>query len=319
MSLIAILLISVSAIAHASWNFLGKRQNSSATYFWLASLAATLLLAPALVYHAAMFPKIPLSVWLYLGLAGLFQTTYYIGLANAYQQGDLSVAYPLARAIPVLLIAAIRLAIGSQQIQPAGLVGMAAVATGCLLIPLPGFSSLRPAHFLNRCSLFALLAAVGTTGYTLVDDQALRILRSIFLLPQANLVALNNTQITIFYIGLESLATTLALGIYIVMVPQERKQLSQVLHPHRTQQPENSLPFSTWLAAVSGVIITGAYALVLGAMAYVRDVSYVSAFRQLSIPLGALLGLLIQKEPAYPPRIAGLGLIVSGLVTVALN
>ena len=39
------------------------------------------------------------------------------------------------------------------------------------------------------------------------------------------------------------------------------------------------------------MIITGAYGLVLAAMAYVPNVSYVAAFRQMSIPLGAILGV----------------------------
>ena len=43
------------------------------------------------------------------------------------------------------------------------------------------------------------------------------------------------------------------------------------------------------------------YGLVLASMAHVTNVSYAAAFRQLSIPLGAFLGIWLQKEPSPPP------------------
>jgi drug/metabolite transporter (DMT)-like permease len=55
------------------------------------------------------------------------------------------------------------------------------------------------------------------------------------------------------------------------------------------------------------------------AMAYVSNVSYVSAFRQLSIPIGAALGILVRKEAASPPKLAGIALVVLGLTLTALG
>jgi uncharacterized membrane protein len=61
------------------------------------------------------------------------------------------------------------------------------------------------------------------------------------------------------------------------------------------------------------------YGLVLAAMAYVSDVSYVAAFRQLSIPIGAVLGLTLQQEPRYQPKIIGIGVVSVGLVLVGIG
>lgn len=54
-------------------------------------------------------------------------------------------------------------------------------------------------------------------------------------------------------------------------------------------------------------------------MGYVTNVSYIQAFRQLSLPIGLLLGILILKERATFQKIAGLALILTGLFLVALN
>jgi hypothetical protein len=42
-----------------------------------------------------------------------------------------------------------------------------------------------------------------------------------------------------------------------------------------------------------------AYSLVLIAMSFAKNISYVVAFRQLGIPIGAILGMVILKEPMY--------------------
>jgi drug/metabolite transporter (DMT)-like permease len=72
------------------------------------------------------------------------------------------------------------------------------------------------------------------------------------------------------------------------------------------------------MAFLTGLLILGTYGLVLAAMEYATNVSYIAAFRQLSIPLGAVLGILVQKEPAYPPKLASIGIIFAGLVLIML-
>ena len=64
-------------------------------------------------------------------------------------------------------------------------------------------------------------------------------------------------------------------------------------------------------------MMTGAYGLVLLAMAFVTNVSYVSAFRQISLPIGVFLGMIVHHEPRYLPRLTGLAIILAGLVFIA--
>jgi uncharacterized membrane protein len=53
-------------------------------------------------------------------------------------------------------------------------------------------------------------------------------------------------------------------------------------------------------------------------MNYVTNVSYVAAFRQISIPLGAVLGMVFFNEPRFKPKIIGITVIFAGLILVGI-
>jgi drug/metabolite transporter (DMT)-like permease len=299
MSSVVILLVGISAGVHALWNLAGKRRNPSAAYFLMAALFASLITLPVIGAYRGALERIPLVVWGLLLGTGLCQAGYYIGLAGAYQRGELSVAYPLVRAMPVLLIALISLGLG-KPFSLFGVLGILAVAGGCLLVPLPSFQTFNRQTYLNSGTGLALLAALGTTGYTLIDNQALAILRD---LPNSGLTP---TSSTLLFLALENLLTALLLGSYVSLVPGARRQLQTTWR-------------ADWASAAGmGLLITGAYGLVLGAMAFAENVSYIAAFRQISIPLGAGLGFMVQKEPATLPRLVGIGILTGGLVLLAL-
>lgn len=289
---------------HAGWNFVSKRQNPSLAYFFVTAVSAWLLVSPVLIFHRRALPLIPLSVWVLVIGTGLSQMIYFTGLAGAYRHGDISLAYPLVRAIPVLLVVGISFLLGNgSAISQTGLIGMGLITTGCIILPLPHFKKVRLREYIDVVYLMALLAAVGTTGYTMLDDQALRQLRGVAAIP------LTNSEITLLFIPLQTGSTAVMLGLGTLLYPTERRQLRPMLK-------NRSLVLS---AALTGVAIMSTYGLVLAAMAYVSDVSYVAAFRQLSIPIGAVLGLTLQQEPRYLPKLLGIGIVSVGLVLVGMG
>lgn len=299
MTPIAIILVTTSALIHALWNLLGKRQNPSGAFFLIASFFAALALLPILFIFRNNLASLPLSLWRLLAVTAVFQTVYYLGLSGAYRHGDISTAYPLLRAVPVILVALISILwqIGKPLSIP-GLTGIILIVLGCLILPLPDFRNVQLKSYLHPSYLLALLAAVGTCGYTLIDNQALGIMRS---LPQFS--AGNGT---LLFVALQAAATTLILAIYTLVVPTERTRLSGIWH-------------NGWgKAALTGFLITGTYGLVLLAMNYANNVSYIVAFRQLSIPLAAMLGFFVQKEPATQPKVVGIILVFSGLMIVGV-
>jgi len=301
MSTIAILLVTISAVVHAFWNLLGKRQNPSSAFFFIASVFAALCFIPLLFVYRATFASIPGRVWLWVGLTSIFETVYYVGLAGAYRRGDLSVTYPLVRALPVVLVAILTTALSlGKPLSLAGAVGILLVALGCLVLPL---SNLRQFHLdksLVACYLLAGMAAIGTTGYTLVDNQALMDLQA------APGIGLSRIEIAFFYLALCSLTITLVMGLYILFSRSERAELTKTWRTGKG------------MAFITGLLIVGTYGLVLAAMEYAENVSYVAAFRQLSIPLGAVLGILVQHEPSYPTKIVSIGIIFVGILLIML-
>jgi len=303
MSLVAIVLVVLSAFMHAGWNLLSKRQHPSAAFFLISSIAGSLLLAPTLfIYRGTLVHHIPGRVWVFLLITGFFLALYYISLAGAYRAGDMSVAYPLARSSPVIVVTVVTLILGrGDQVSAVCVMGIMLVVGGCFLIPLQRFGDLRLKNYLSPVCALALLAAVGTSGYSIVDDEALRQLRSN---PQ---VTIGNTQMTLLYACLEALAASLWLFLFVVLRRSGRSSLSQVLRTNKRH------------ALLAGIAIYFTYAIVLVSLAFVDNVSYVVGFRQLSIPLGVTFGVLVLKEPRHTPKLAGVIIMFAGLVLVAMG
>ena len=302
MTVTAVLLILVSAFSHAGWNLLSKNERPSAAFMLVANTVGTLCLMPVLVIWRQSLAAVPPRVWLLLTGAGIFQTIYFTGLAGAYRTGDLSIAYPLARAVPVVLVALINLVWArGAQLTGQALAGMALVVFGSLLLPRHRFGELHLHHYLQLSPALALVAAVGTSGYSIVDDAALRQLRGM------DTAGAGAVAVTLVYACLEGFGTSLFLVPAVLARQHGREALREVLQVRLGR------------AFLAGLGIHFTYTLVLVAMGHVTNVSYVVAFRQLSIPLGAILGVLALGEPAHRPKLVGVALMFGGLVLVALG
>ena len=302
MQILAVVLVTISAIIHAGWNFFSQQRGVTTGFFFLSCLAAALVLSPLLWLYREGMAALPPFFWLCVVLSGLFEALYYQGLCGAYRSGDLSATYPLVRAAPVVLVALISLVFGGNRApQGVGLVGVWLVAAGCLMLPLSSFRRPDLRSYFLPASLLALTAGIGTTGYSLADDQAIRHLTHI----PTEIMPVNMRAL--FFLTLKTLSSTTALGILLVIFPKDRARIRQTWR--------NDLK----VAMLTGLVIFGAYGMVLAAMILAENVSYVVAFRQLSIPIGALLGFLVNREPLIPTRIAGVGIITLGVLLIAFG
>jgi drug/metabolite transporter (DMT)-like permease len=298
----AVALLLIAAIAHASWNLMSKHRSPSAAFFLVTSFAGMLCLSPILLLYAPVLTSIPRNVWLLLLMTGACQSLYFIGLAQAYRLGHFSLAYPLVRAAPVLLIAAVNLLVGrGRQIGTIALIGMAIIGVGCLLLPMKRFHDLRLKNYLHASSLMALFAAAGTCGYTIIDDEALRQLREY---PPT---AIGSFQISTLYLLLEMSSTGMFVLLYVAWNRTERDQWRAFDWPALAS------------GFIAGALIVIAYGLLLVSLAYVSNVSYASAFRQVSIPLGVALGVVLLKEPCPAPKIVGVAMLLTGLIMVGFG
>jgi drug/metabolite transporter (DMT)-like permease len=241
-------------------------------------------------------------VWGLLAFTGICQAVYYVALAGAYRTGDLSLTYPLIRAIPVLLVAWLSLLLGQGE-PPSRLAiaGMVLIVAGCLILPMQRFAQFDLRLFWTGATALALLAALGTVGYSITDDRALRLLRSGSGLTSENLT------VTLIYAVLGGVSASLWGAAFVAMRREDRRQLVQMSRSDVRQ------------AAIVGVFIFVGYSLVLVALALAPNVGYAVAFRQLSIPLGAIVAILVFKEPAFRPRLVGVALVFTGVLLVAVG
>ncbi len=298
----AILLVTLSAVVHASWNYLGKSRQGALLFFAAASAMGGMMLIPFLAAFSGSLRLMPAAAARMLIPAGLFQAVYLIGLGKAYETGDLSAAYPTARALPVLIVPAVSLILGTgEAVHPQALSGMVIISAGILLLPQKSFRSLSFSRTGNRWMAWALLAAAGTVGYSLVDDAALAHFRGALDPAVASLHA------PVIYSALESLTTS----AFLIMLGLCMKGPSGIVREAKLLKLRS--------ACIAGIGIIGAYCLVLIALGFARNVSYVVAFRQLSLPIGTFLGMMLLGERMTPPKLAGTLLILTGLVMVALG
>ena len=302
MTATAITILLISAFLHAGWNLLGKRNNPTAAAFLVASIVGVICLAPLVIMYKEAIRYFTIHSWVLVLAAGFCQTTYYASLAGAYKTGDMSIAYPLARSSPVIVVTVVSLFLGrGDQVSWLCIYGIILVVLGGFILPMKRFNDFHVSNYLNISCLLALLAAFGTTGYSIADDEALRLLRHT---PN---VSLQSWQITVVYSFFEAVTTMFWLTFFVFSQKRGRETLRQVI----TRRLGS--------AVLMGIGICLTYSLVLVSMAFVTNVSYVVAFRQFSIPLGVILSVLLLKEPAYIPKFVAVVVMFIGLVLVGIG
>ena len=93
---------------------------------------------------------------------------------------------------------------------------MGLVLLGALILPLGSPQGLRPSTYLTPALGFALLAAVGTTGYSLIDKQALDIMVSVGYSP---------TSAGAVFLVLQAIMTVAWGALLVMLLPTERRRL----------------------------------------------------------------------------------------------
>ena len=289
MGALPLFLVIISTFMHAAWNLSAKSRLDKRLFFrrMLGFVAAAGFVPAALSEISA--GSIPPAAWLLCLGSGLFCGSYFYFLARSYESADFTVAYPVARALPVLLIAAGDVLRGRPP-TPAAAAGLFLVAAGCLLAPLESFREVKLRRYFNRGSLFMLLAAAGTVGYSLLDKIA------------QEAVAAGH-------------ASAFRYGYFFYLFTF----LVYSLYPVKGKTGGNSPCGNLRPPLVCGVISFISYSLILWAYQLTEQASYVVAFRQFSIVIGVVTGLHIFREKGMAVRLAGSLLLTAGLVLIAVR
>jgi len=160
MPLSAFALVLTAALLHAGWNVLLKVSGDRLVAAAVQSVAGALVLAPFLIADGY-----PVDRWASLAASGLFHLGYGLTLVGAYERGDLSVMYPVARGTAPLLVTVGAAVFLDDTLGGLGVVGVVLIAAGILgVVRHPG----RGATWAFACGCFI-------AGYSLVDGAAVRV------------------------------------------------------------------------------------------------------------------------------------------------
>lgn len=282
--------VILSAALHAIWNFLLRRAGGSRTVAALSIVAESILLLPLAVVILVSSGGVNVGRFVPAIVVGaLLALANYAALMAAYRTADLSLAYPVARGGVFLFLPLLGFIVFGERLDGRGWLALAMIVTGIMLLPLSRFdrSALGELgrHLRDRAMGFALLAAASTAAYTVWDKFAIGYLDTYLYLT----------------------GYTVLLGVWFA-VSLFRAPRAEVREQLRAQ---------SWRIVSIGILIAASYLLVLIAL---RDgmSTQVLAVRQLSIPIGVVLGWRLLRESLTLPRAIGSSLITAGCVLAAL-
>ena len=295
MSPIALTLILISTLTHASWNLVAHARRTGGRFLlWTLLVIGGLGIAPALVLEL-IWPAFSPAVWRWAGISCLCQVVYWLGLMKGYERGDFTTVYPLARALPILAVAVVDIGRGHDP-SAWGWLGIALTTAGCLVMPLQSLRSMRPGHYCNATMFWVLVTAAATAGYTSVDKIAQETIREVSPGP------LGAARFCAIVVGTAGLLLVPIVSMFV------------------GKQDTPRLGRRGWfLVVVAALLVWGTYTLVQWAYQLTQHASYVVAVRQFSIVVGVLVAALLFHEPAQRLRIAGAVIITAGVVCIGLS
>ena len=270
--------VLIAALLHACWNAIIKFGDDKLQGMVLLSVAHGLIGLMLI----AIFPIPSKESWWLLAGSVLFHLMYKTFLTFAYMRGDLSRVYPIARGTAPMIVLVISLIALSDVVLASQIFGIVLVGLGITLMAWGVF-----AHGEERALVpYALLAAVGTAGYSLFDGLGARVSGSVS-----------------GYIGwlffLDAFLFTVG-GVAIkghAVLPKSVK---------------------IWmLGLIAGVCSVAAYWIAVWAMT-LAPIALVTALREVSVLFAVLIGVLFFKDKAMVSKIfAGL-VIVAGVIAIRL-
>lgn len=287
-TLASLLLVVLASFVHATWNLLAKRAASVGPVFVFAyNLIACVAYAPWALYLLAQGG----AAWTGAGtgfvlLSGLIHLAYSLCLQRGYQVADLSVVYPVARGTGPMLSTIGAVLILGETPTGAGLLGLALVVAGILLIATQG----KLAAFARPGGQAGLRWGTATGGliasYTVVDAYAVK--------------ALGVAPVVLDWV---SNLLRFCLLLPLVLANPRRAMASMWGH---------------WPAALGvGLLSPLSYILVLAALRDGAPLSLVAPLREMSMMVGALMGMLILREPVGPGRLAGCAVLIAGVILLS--
>ncbi len=286
MNLFCLLLILLSACLHVVQHVALKRARDRVSFIWWMWLWAGVLFLPI---PFLFWQPASTAAWIVLAVSAIFEALYYAAIAKAYKTGDLSVVYPLARGTAPLFILLWSSLFLRERPTVGGIFGIGLIVFGLSLLNLPRLGAWREVAraVAQPATGWALLAGLCISLYTTMDKAGVQMVAPMLYTYLAMTMTLAwLTPGTLRAVGWRGL------------LAEWRVSRSRSL-----------------IAGLSAMV---AYALVLYVMQAGVPASYVGATREISVVLGAMVGIVFLKEQGSAARLLGSSLIAVGVGAIAM-
>ena len=281
-------LVLASALIHVLWNMLMKSSRDKLVFMGWVFLFTSFFYFPLFWMNPGRF-SIPLVGWAVIWTSGFIHVVYTIVLGKAYEEGDLSLVYPLARSAPlfVTLWAVLFL---EERLTVGSLTGILLVVLGAYII---GFRTLEWREFIKPLSSLkdkpyqlALLTALLVSLYSIADK-----------------IGVRHMDPFVFY--------------YLLLLPRLTLYLPYIV---KTRYADIMAEWRTNKGSILlvGVIQFLGYLLVLYAMT-LTQVSYIVAVRQVSVVFAVLMGTALLREKYGLVRLVASSFIFLGVFLIGVK
>lgn len=286
---LGVALVLLSAVLHATWNFLVKRASASgaAAFIFLFTIPSVVLLAPVatLLIARQSFSFAAALPWL-IGSA-LIHTAYFLLLQRGYLHGDLSVVYPVARGAGPLLAALAAVVLFSERPSLVSAAGALAIIGGTIALALQSVPARTEASHAHRWRSIVYGLAVGAFigVYTVWDKHLV-------------------STLTVPPVVLEWVLSVSILLLVTPAVLRDRRALVDTWRRHR------------WTALSGAVLSSASYILFLTALTML-PVTRAAPLRESSVLIGAFLGVRFLGEGKLGPRVMSAAIIMAGIILLS--
>jgi drug/metabolite transporter (DMT)-like permease len=249
-----------------------------------AAMLAAISAAHAVLGFILVMTAPPPSIesWPPILISTLLHYVYYIVLFQAYRHGDLSQVYPISRGMAPVVVAVSAVLLIDETLPPMGWAGLATVSFGVVILAFQGGAGK------TRFDTIALALVLGCliAGYSVADGIGVRASGS-----------------ALGYMG----------WLFLLEAPVP---LSILLLRHRNggRFPARTVA----LGLMGGAFAVTAYGLVLYVKTF-APLGAVSAVRESSVVLAALIGVIVLGERPWRGRLAAAMIVAAGVITLALS
>ncbi len=279
MDTVVFLAVLGAAVMHAGWNAIVKVGIDRFSSILLLSMVQGFMALVLLPFFA-----VPLAAaWPWLVASALLHIGYKLFLIRAYQHGDLSQVYPLARGTAPLIVALVGALFLGETMTAGKTAAVAAIAIGVIVMSLGGAALDRlPAKAL----FYALATACFTASYTLVDGVGARL-------------AETASGFTLWMFAFDATGMTC-----IALATRGPRALGRLLPAWRS-------------GIAAGGLSLGSYWIAIWAFT-LAPLALVAALRETSVLFAMLIGVFLLGERAGAWRWVSAGLILAGVALMRL-